>query len=79
MSNRWLYNHERELVVTVLEETPVYRTAKRQRNAAKLARAVPGEKVVAWTAELQPILFHQVAEPGVIWASQVVLRGGAKR
>ena len=79
MSNRWYYKHERELVVTVLDETPVYRTANRQRNVAKLARAVPGEKVVAWTTELQPILFHQVAEPGVIWASQVILRGKARR
>lgn len=79
MSNRWLYNHERELLVTVLPDTPVHRTVNRKRKAAKLARAKPGEKVVAWTTELRPILFHQVAKPGVIWASQVVLRGAVKR
>jgi hypothetical protein len=62
-------------VLAVSGDALIERSVEGKRLAAPLASLGSGEKAVVWTAPVVPDLSSQLAEPGVLAAAQVVVRG----
>jgi hypothetical protein len=75
MSNGWRIRVTREVVLAVPRDALIERSIDGSRVATSLASVARGEKAVVWTAPVDSEPSAQLAEPGVLAASLIFVRG----